>query len=90
MESRKSSFSSRLPVAADEPNLSAVGAFAALPSMSVVRISGLVGALCLGLMVGLVLGSGAHTVSVLLIGLGGALMLAACAVTEWQGPGRNS
>lgn len=60
------------------------GAYAARPGTSVIRIGGLVGALCLGLMLGLVLGSGAHTVSVVLIGLGSALMVAACLAANWK------
>jgi hypothetical protein len=45
-------YEGRMPTAATEPNFSGLGAFAALPSMSVVRIGGLFGALCLGLRLG--------------------------------------
>jgi len=84
MKANNQSFTSRLPVAADEPNFSGAGAFATVPDLNVIRIAGLLGALCLGLMVGLVFGGSVRALSAVLIGIGGALMAAACALAEWK------
>ena len=52
--------------------------------MNAIRIAGLVCALCLGLMLGLLFGGNSHAIALMLIGLGGALTLAICAWAEWQ------
>ena len=52
--------------------------------MNAFRIVGLVCAMCLGLILGLLFGGGALTLALLLVGAGGALMLGICAWTEWQ------
>ena len=53
-------------------------------SMKVMRIVGLVCAMFLGLMLGLLFGGGALTLAALFVGAGGALMVGICAWTEWQ------
>jgi hypothetical protein len=84
MKTRNQSFTSRLPVAADEPNFSGPGPFAALGDRRAIRIAGLIGALCLGLMLGLVFNTGVGALSAVLIGVGGAVMAAACVLAEWK------
>ena len=58
-----------------------------LPVMASMRATRLVGfacAMCLGLMLGLALGGGALTLGIVLIGGGGALMVATCIAAEWK------
>lgn len=52
--------------------------------MNAIRIVSLACAVCLGLMVGLVIGGGALVPAMLLIGGGGALTIGVCAWAEWQ------
>ena len=46
------------------------------------QIAGLIGALCLGLMLGLMLGGATHVMAVLLFAVGAALMVAVCVVAD--------
>jgi hypothetical protein len=55
-----------------------------MASMNAIRIVGLACAMSLGLILGLLFGGGALTLSLLLVGVGGALMLGICAWTEWE------
>jgi hypothetical protein len=55
-----------------------------IASMNAIRIVGLACAMSLGLILGLLFGGGALTLSLLLVGVGGALMLGICAWTEWE------
>lgn len=53
-----------------------------MPSMTAIRLVGFAGALCLGLMLGLVFGGGVHLATVVLIAGGAALTLGVCAWAE--------
>ena len=54
-----------------------------MASMRATRLVGFACAMCLGLMLGLALGGGALTLGIVLIGGGGALMIATCIAAEW-------
>jgi hypothetical protein len=58
--------------------------FCTMALMNAIRIVGLACAWFLGLILGLFFGGGTHTLAVLLVGAGGALMLGLCAWTEWK------
>jgi len=74
---------SRLARVANEPNLSSLSAAIrktnATPRL---RIASLVGALCLGLILGLMFGGGTHGMALVLSGLGAALMVAVCLIAD--------
>jgi hypothetical protein len=50
--------------------------------MNAIRIVSLVCALCLGLMLGVMLGGGTHAVALVFAGLGAGLMLAVCIAAD--------
>jgi hypothetical protein len=53
-----------------------------MPSMSAVRLAAFAWVACLGLLLGAMVRGGAPAAAVLLVGAGGALILATCAMAE--------
>ena len=55
-----------------------------MPRMTAIRLASLVGALCLGLIFGLMFGGGTHGMALVLSGLGAALMVAVCLAADFE------